>query len=237
MPQNALAPTPVNAFNMQAYAAQSRVVPTSTGRDYQNVYSALLPQLLQAQFPEFARNVEATVTADPVKNINNAGEYTPLSNSIALDPVGINRLRTVPLQGVGYVGAPDTYNTTTEETLNALRTLMHEGYHARLDKDIGFWREPSAQLAKKMSREQYRALMTDLATSGLPSMIRNGQPKADADIINEALSTIVPTLAMQRKNMVTRQNARFAREYERLAKRYPEFGQIVNEWSNPELFK
>lgn len=238
MPQNKLAPTSANAFNMTPYATQAKVVPTSMGRDYENVYAALLPKILQAQFPEFARNVAATVTADAPQNSNNAGEYTPRTNSIALEPSGINRLRTVPLAGVGFVGAPDTYNTTTEETLNALRTLMHEGYHARLNKDIGFWREPAAQLEKKMPREKYRALMTDLALSGLPSMLnKDGTPKADHELINEALSTVVPTLAMQRKNMVTKQNMRYAKEFERLVKKHPELGEIVTQWSNPELFK
>lgn len=235
-PKNALAPTPVNALNMAPYEAQYSVKNIgSTDRKFaNNVYSALLPELMRAQFPEYVAFSPATVTANEPSNQDYSGVFSPYRRTIDLSPEGINAMFLEPYGKYGYIGAGT--NTTTEETLNALRTMLHEAMHARMrpTEDQRYFREhPAEQLKQRMSADRYDEMLRDIQISGLPSVKDETRPY---NIINEYFSTATPARQLASKNMTTRQNLRYLKEIDYLAKKYPELEKMRSDWERPELF-
>lgn len=239
MPSNALASRTlnINALNMAPYEAQFNVQDTNfKNRKYaSNMYSALLPELMRAQFPEYVAFSPATVTAEAVKNPRTYGEFSPLQRTIALNHDGMNSMLMEPYGKYGNIGMSSS-DTTTEETLNALRTLLHESMHARMNLGPNQRRtreHPAAQLKKLMSGDKYDEMIRDIQISGLPSVAEETSPY---DIINEYFSTATPARQMAAKNMNTRKNRGELKEVDRLSNKYPELERMRRDWERPELF-
>jgi hypothetical protein len=237
MPQNALAPPSVNTLNMAPYEAQFKVKDTGyKDRKYAgNVYSALLPALMRARFPEYVAFSPATVTTDIPREITNAGEFYPSRRTIALDPEGINAMLMEPYGKYGNIGFGDS-NTTTNETLNALRVMLHESMHARMNLAPGQKRvgdHPAKRLKDQMSRDRFNQMMDDIRLSDLPSVRDQTDPY---EIINEYFSTATPVRQMTEKNMSTRRIQRELDAVDRLGKKYPELEKMRRDWERPELF-
>lgn len=238
MPKNALAPTPVNALNMTPYEGlyQFKDVgsPTYGRKAALNVYSALLPALMRARFPEYVAFSPATVTTATPRGEHSAGEFNVRHRTIALDPDGVNTMLMEPYGKYGYVGMGS--DTTTEETLNALNTMLHEATHARTrlapgEKRLGA--HPADRLRAQMPKDRFDEMMTDIRLSGLPSV---GSVDSPAEIINEYFATATPTRHMAEKNMMTRRMRGTLSEVDRLAKKYPELEKMRLDWERPEIF-
>jgi hypothetical protein len=234
MPQNALAPTPVNALNMSPYEglyAFKGVGSPERGRKAAlNVYSALLPELMRAQFPEYVATSPATVTTLMPRGQTSAGEFNTRERTIALDPGGVNSMLMEPYGKYGYIGMGN--NITTEETLNALNTLLHESYHARAYPVTGMFKNPASELEKLLDRNRYYDLIDKIKFSALPSVHKDNL--SDSKRIGEFLASVIPAQQMQAKNMQTKETKRYLAEYERLAKDYPELRDVVKRWEKPE---
>jgi hypothetical protein len=199
-----------------------------------NAYSALLPALMRAQFPEYVAFSPATVLASKPGE-RNLGEYSPARRTIELDPEGINAMFMSPSQGGGYIGDTEN-NLTTEETLNALRTMLHESTHARMRGPAGakWTREhPAKQLKQQMDSDRYDEMLRDIRASGFPSTEGQENP---VEVINEYFATATPARQMAAKNMATRKNQGFLYDIDRLAKKYPELEKMRRDWERPELF-
>jgi hypothetical protein len=238
MPQNALKSRTLNfnALNMAPYEGQFNVKDTGyKGRRYAgNVYSGLLPELMRAHFPEYIAFSPATVTTDMPTDPQHAGVFTPFKRTIALNPDGTNSMLMEPYGNYGYVGVGS--NTTTEETLNALRTMLHESTHARTNLGPGqkrFGAHPAKRLKSLMPRDRFEEMMTDIRLSGLPSVYEQTNP---SDIINEYFATATPARQMSEKNMSTRRIKSELKEVQRLADKYPELEKMRRDWERPELF-
>lgn len=239
MPKNALAPTPANAFNMAPYEAQYQLRPFGDGRDGRvkaaNVNAALLPALMRAHFGEYLAFSPATVTTKPTSGTR-TGEFEPRTKEIRLSPEGINSLIMRPVAGGGYVGTGEFDSATTEETLNALRTMLHEATHARMlptETKRSIRPHPSEQLYRQMPADRFDEMIRDIRISGLPSVEETTLP---GDIINEYFATAIPARMMEKKNMVTRQNRRMLKEIDYLSKKYPELNKMMADYERPELF-
>ena len=236
MPKNALAPTPVNTLNMAPYEGLYKMRDAGDkGRKYaSDVYSALLPELMRARFPEYVAFSPATVTAETSKDPRNYGEFDPWKRTIALSLDGINSMLMEPYGKYGYVGVGT--NTTTDETLNALRTMLHESMHARMNlgaKQKRTRAHPAEQLKRQMVGDRYDEMLRDIRISGLPSVLDETNPY---ELINEYFATATPVRQMVEKNMVTRQTRRELSEIDRLAKKYPELEKMRVDWERPELY-
>ena len=238
MPQNALKSRTLNfnALNMAPYEGQFNVQDTGfKGRRYAaNVYSALLPELMRAQFPEYVAFSPATVTTAKPRKDTNVGEFSPWRRTIALNPEGTNSMLMEPYGNYGYVGLGT--NTTTEDTLNALRTMLHEATHARINLGPGqkrFGANPAQRLKDLMPRDKFEDMLTDIRLSGLPSVRDETDPY---EIINEYFSTATPVRQMTEKNMSTRKIKSELNEVQRLADKYPELEKMRRDWERPELF-
>lgn len=238
MPQNKLAPTPVNALNMSPYeglyAFKSVGSPEKGRKAALNVYSALLPELMRARFPEYVATSPATVTTLMPRGQTSAGEFDTRERTIALDPGGVNSMLMEPYGKYGYIGMGS--DTTTEETLNALSTLLHESMHARTRGAKGksySVAHPAEQLRKSMPSDRFDEMMRDIRISGLPSVDKVDSP---VEIINEYFATATPIRQMAEKNMVTRRTRRELSEVDRLARKYPELEQMRRTWERPETF-
>ena len=232
-PKNALAPS---ALNMLPYKNQYAVKDTGyKDKLYaENVYSALLPELMRAQFPEYVAFSPATVLASKPEDPRHAGVFNISNRTIKLDPNGTNSMLMEPYGKYGYVGVGS--NTTTEETLNALRTMLHESTHARMRGPAGakWTREhPAKQLKQQMDSDRYDEMLRDIRASGFPSTEGEESP---AEVISEYFATATPARQMAAKNMVTRKNQGFLYDIDRLAKKYPELEKMRRDWERPELF-
>lgn len=233
-PKNALAP---NALNMLPYEAQFNVQDTKfKNRKYaDNVYSGLLPELMRAQFPEYIAFSPATVISAKPNDGYNSGEFSPRNRTIALDPHGINGMLMEPYGKYGYIGFGGG-NTTTEDTLNALRTMLHESTHARMNLAPGQTRarpHPAEQLKAQMNSDRYIEMLKDIQASNLPSVSSVTSPHA---IINEYFATATPVRDMTRKNLSTRKLQQELEKVDYLAKKYPELEKMRSDWERPELF-
>jgi hypothetical protein len=208
----------------------------STDRRFaNNVYSALLPELMRAQFPEYIAFSPATVTANNPRDSDSQGEFSPARRTIALEPGGVNAMFMSPYGKYGYIGDTEN-NTTTEETLNALNTMLHEATHARMrgPANAKMGREhPAEQLKAQMPKDRFEEMMTDIRVSGLPSVRDQTDP---IEIINEYFATATPTRQMAEKNMSTRTIRRGLNTIDYLSKKYPELERMRRDWDRPELF-
>jgi hypothetical protein len=206
-----------------------------------DVYSALVPELMRAHFPEYIAFSPATVTTKKPTSARASGEYDPFSRTIALDSDGMNSMLMEPYGKYGNIGIGQ--NTTTDETLNALRTMLHESMHARMNLGpkqrmtsrllLEGKEHPAEQLKKQMSGDRYDEMLRDIRISGLPSV---GEVTNSYDIINEYFSTATPVRQMAAKNMETRRTRNELKEVNRLAKKYPELEKMRADWERPELF-
>jgi hypothetical protein len=238
MPKNALAPTPVNALDMAPYEGlyQFKNVgdPDRGFKGALNVYSALLPALMRARFPEYVAFSPATVTTAAPRGATSEGEFNTQKRTITLDPGGVNAMLMEPYGKYGYIGVGS--DTTTEETLNALNTMLHEATHARTrlapgEKRLGA--HPADRLRAQMSGDRFDEMMRDIRISGLPSV---GSVDSPVEIINEYFATATPTRHMAEKNMMTRRMRGTLSEVDRLAKKYPELEKMRLDWERPEIF-
>ncbi len=237
MPQskNALAPNNY-AFNMLPYESQYGTVPVEGGYlRANNVYSALLPELMRAHFKEYLAFSPATVTNRLPNSPTASGEFDQRTREVFMAPYGTNSMLMKPLAGVGYVGANPS-NTSTSDTLNSLRTMLHEATHARMSpaKNEKLARpHPAEQLAKMMPADRFDEMLRDIRISSLPSTENVILP---GDLIDELFSTAIPARLMASKNMKTKHIDSELREVERLAKKYPELDKMMRDWERPELF-
>lgn len=237
MPQNALAPTPANALNMspyeRLYTFKSVGSPEKGRKAALNVYSALLPELMRTQFPEYVATSPATVTTLMPRGETNAGEFDTFKRTIALAPDGVNTMLMEPYGKYGYIGMGS--DTTTEQTLNALHTMLHESSHARMNLAPGkkLRTHPAKQLKDQMPRDRFEDMMTDIRLSELPSVRDQTDPY---EIINEYFATATPARQMAEKNMSTRTLRRQLDTIDRLARKYPELEKVRRNWERPELF-
>lgn len=228
----------VNALNMDPYEAQYALKDTGyKDRKYaSNVYSALLPELMRAQFPEYVAFSPATVTTQMPVGATSSGEFDRRKRTIALDPGGINGMLMDPYTGHGgYIGTTSS-NTTTDDTLNALRTMLHESMHARMNLAPGqkrFGEHPAIRLEQQMPKDRYEQMLRDIRLSELPSTQDETDPYK---LINEYFSTATPVRQMAEKNMSTRQTRRELSAVDRLSKKYPELEKMRRDWERPELF-
>ena len=226
----------VNALNMDPYESQYELKDTNfKNRKYaSNVYSALLPELMRAQFPEYVAFSPATVTKDSPTDPYATGEFHPFKRTIAIDTGGINSMLMEPYGKYGYIGIGT--NTTTDETLNSLRTMLHEAMHARMNlapNQKRFGEHPAERLKQQMPKDRYEQMLRDIRISELPSVQDQTNPY---EIINEYFSTATPARQMAEKNMVTRQTKRELNTVDRLSKKYPELEKMRRDWERPELF-
>jgi len=237
-PKNALAPTPVNALNMAPYEGLytfKNVGSPEKGRKAAlNVYSGLLPELMRAQFPEYLANSPATVTTRMPRGNTSAGEFDVYDRTIALDPSGVNSMLMEPYGKYGYIGMGS--DTTAEETLNALSTMLHESMHARTrgakEKSYSV-AHPAEQLRQSMPRDRFNEMMNDIRVSGLPSVNKVNSP---VEIINEYFATATPVSQMAEKNMATKRTNEYIAKVRRLAEKYPELEKMRVNWQRPEIF-
>ena len=242
MPQNKLAPTSANALIFDPYEQRYKLRATPTGAIAENVDAALIPALMRAHFPDYIANARATVSGEPLRYPATAyGEYvksdltTNFGPKIQLKPrETAGESNTMTMERVpsgGYVGVGGQ-NTTTNTVLNALGTMLHEAYHARMQQDFLRRRDPSSELKDKLGRERYSDFMTRLEMAELPS-VQN--PKlSDSLRLNEFLSTAVPTRLMQEKGIQSSSNAQYAKEIQRLTRDFPEIKTWISEWMAPE---
>jgi hypothetical protein len=230
MPQNALAPTPVNALNMSQYESQYKVRPTGNGLTQAvNVNSALIPALMRAHFQDYLANSPATVSTKYPSNSDDTGSFNRWTKEIKMSPHGYNTLNM--RDGVGVGG----YAATTEDALNALNTMLHESFHARMYPVTGVFKDPTVDLKKALGRNRYYDLMDKIKFSSLPSV--HDERLSDAERMNEFLASVVPAQQMRAKNMQTKETKQHLAEYERLVKKYPELQGIVKMWEKPEQMR
>lgn len=243
MPQNALAPPPVNALNMAPYEARYRVQRTPKGAVATDVEAALVPALIRAHFPEYTQNARATVSDRLLEIPNTYGQYlassirTNLNPEIRLNPrenIHLNEYNSMNMLnalGGGYIGTGDK-NVTTDTVLNALGTLMHEGYHARMQPSFFSRRDANESLKKLMGKDKYNRFMTELEMTELPSV---QQPNISDEMrLNEFLSTAVPTKQMLDKGLKSSSALQHAKAIDFLTSKYPELQTFINQWMQPE---
>lgn len=241
MPKNALAPTPANALVFDPYERRYKLRVTPTGAVAEHMDSALVPALMRAHFPEYMQNARATVSDVPLADPRAYGEYfkstfsqgmgpeirvTPRVTGGAFDSMTMRRTPSGDYVGVGGD------NMTTDTVMNALSTMLHEGYHARMQPDYFHRRNPATDLRKRMSKDRYDEFMYALEMSALPSVDR--PQSSDSHRLNEFLSTAVPVRIMQDKGLKSSENLYHADEINRLAKEYPEITQFITDWITPE---
>jgi hypothetical protein len=229
---------PDSTLNMsqyeQMYALKDVGSPEKGRKAALNVYSSLLPALMRARFPDYVANSPARVLKEGPRGAENMGEFDVFYRTIALDPGGVNSMLMEPYGKYGYVGMGS--NTTTDETLNALGTLLHESMHARTRGAEGKKRSaphPVEQLKKAMPKDRFDEMIRDIRVSELPSVYSAPNP---AEVINEYFATATPVKHMVDKDMVTKRSRRYLAEVDRLAKKYPELEKMRVTWERPELF-
>ena len=242
-PTNALAPTPANAFNMAPYEARYRLQRTPKGAIATDVEAALIPALMRAHFPEYVQNARATVSDVPLNVKNTYGQYISsgfpsrlgpeiqMSPRANLHPNEYSSMNMLRAPGGGYVGTGDK-NTTTDTTLNALGTLMHEGYHARMQPNFYSKRDANESLKKLMGNDKYNSFMTTLEMTNLPS-VQNPELNNESRL-NEFLSTAVPTKQMLDKGIKSSDALQHAKEINYLTYKYPELKSFIDQWTQPE---
>lgn len=218
----------------QMYALKDVGSPEKGRKAALNVYSSLLPALMRARFPDYVANSPARVLKEGPRGAENMGEFDVFYRTIALDPGGVNSMLMEPYGKYGYVGMGS--NTTTDETLNALGTMLHESMHARTRGAEGKKRSaphPAEQLKKAMPKDRFDEMIRDIRVSDLPSVYSAPNP---AEVINEYFATATPVKQMVDKDMVTKRSRRYLAEVDRLAKKYPELEKMRVTWERPELF-
>lgn len=240
-PKNALAPPPSNSLVFDPFERRYKLRVTPDGAIAENVDAALIPALMRAHFPEFMANSRATVSDVPIDIPNVYGEYQKSSFRQNLKPQIQLKPRTtggesnsITMQrapGGGYVGVGKN-NATTDAVMNALSTMLHEGYHARMQPDFFHRRNPSNDLRQRMSKDRYENFMDSLKISGLPSVDR--AQSSDSHRLNEFLSTAVPTRLMQTKGIQSTTAKYYAQEIKRLESLYPEIREFISDWITPE---
>jgi hypothetical protein len=243
MPKNALAPTPANAFNMAPYEARYRFQKTPKGGVATDVEAALVPALMRAHFPEYVQNARATVSDVPLNVKDTYGQYISsgfpsrlgpeiqMASRATLHPNEYSSMNMLKMPGGGYVGTGDK-NTTTDTVLNALGTLMHEGYHARMQPNLFSKRDANETLKKMMGKDKYNSFMIQLEMARLPS-VQN--PKLNnEERLNEFLSTAVPTKQMLDKGIKSSDALQHAKEIKFLVSNYPELKPFIDQWTQPE---
>ena len=199
-----------------------------------NVYSSLLPALMRARFPDYVANSPATVLKEVPRAPTNIGEFDVFYRTIALDPGGVNSMLMEPYGKQGYIGMGS--DTTTEDTLNALGTMLHESMHARTRGAKGKTRSvahPAEQLKKSMATDRFDEMIRDIRISELPSVYSARSP---VEVINEYFATATPIKQMADKDMLTRRTRSQLKEVDRLAKKYPELEKMRVNWERPEVF-
>lgn len=199
-----------------------------------NVYSSLLPALMRARFPDYVANSPATVLKEVPRAPTNIGEFDVFYRTIALDPGGVNSMLMEPYGKQGYIGMGS--DTTTEDTLNALGTMLHESMHARTRGAKGKTRSvahPAEQLKKSMATDRFDEMIRDIRISELPSVYSARSP---VEVINEYFATATPIKQMADKDMLTRRTRSQLKEVDRLAKKYPELEKMRVDWERPEVF-
>jgi hypothetical protein len=241
MPKNALAPQPSNSLVFDPFERRYKLRTTPTGAVAENVDAALIPALMRAHFPEFMANSRATVSDAPIDMPGVHGEYRKSSFSRGMGPVILtspritggesNSLTMQRAPGGGYVGVGGN-NATTDAVMNALSTMLHESYHARMQPDFFHRRNPSDDLRQRMSKDRYENFMDSLKISGLPSVAR--AQSSDSHRLNEFLSTAVPTRLMQAKGIQSSEAKYYAQEVKRLESLYPEIRGFISDWVTPE---
>lgn len=218
----------------QMYALKDVGSPEKGRKAALNVYSSLLPALMRARFPDYVANSPAKVLKEGPRGAQNVGEFDVFYRTIALDPEGTNSMLMEPYGKYGYIGMGS--NTTTDETLNALGTMLHESMHARTRGAEGKKRSaphPVEQLKKAMPKDRFDEMIRDIRVSDLPSVYSAPNP---AEVINEYFATATPVKHMVDKDMVTKRSRRYLAEVDRLAKKYPELEKMRVTWERPELF-
>lgn len=241
MPQNALAPPSSNSLVFDPFERRYKLRVTPTGAVAENVDAALIPALMRAHFPEFMANSRATVSDVPITTPGVYGEYRKSSISQGMGPQiqtnprttggEFNSLTMQRAPGGGYVGVGGN-NATTDTVMNALVTMLHEGYHARMQPDYFHRRDPSDDLRQRMSKDRYENFITSLRMSDLPSV--NRAQSSDSHRLNEFLSTAVPTKLMQAKGIQSSDAKYYAQEIKRLESLYPEIRGFISDWAVPE---
>jgi hypothetical protein len=217
-------------INLGPYEAQYNVKPIGNGlTQANNVNAALVPALMRAHFSDYLNNANATVSAEYPRNLTASGSYTLGNKTIRLSPEGINTLAMK--NGVGVGG----YASTAEDNFNALRTMLHEGYHARLQPTLDSAKDPAAELKQLLGKSKYDSLMRDMRTAELPSVFGSKLP--DSEVLAEFLASVIPAQQMKNKNISTKLTQGHLAEYDRLAQKFPAIKTIVQRWQTPETLK
>jgi hypothetical protein len=224
------------SMDLGPYEGTYRYSSTPESASTQNAQAKLAAELMKVHFPDMLASNEAVVRAGTPAVPRALGVFDSDTNEITMRPEEprLSFFEKNPRfpNDPGYIGASQV--PTTEDVLNRLGVLAHEGYHARTTgRGTGYLtRQGWDDVIELMGRKRANEFVKDLGEAKFPSVGIKGQSSAKRT--EEFLATVVPMKQMEERGFLSEGWKRFKPEYERLAKKYPEIEQVVGMWKQPE---